>query len=93
MAHQKGKEQLITFVEERLMPCGDKQVKFSHILPRNKPLSFSSLYEVEQKKSTINPQKVIKTDRNLVERLITAFQSRRDVILKDILKHEPMPSL
>ncbi|KAG7159007.1 hypothetical protein Hamer_G006417 [Homarus americanus] len=79
MAHHKGQEQLIIFVEERLKAYRDKQVKFSDILPTNKSLTFSSFYEVEQKKSTTSPQKVIKADRKLLQRLIAAFQSGNDV--------------
>ncbi|MGH0120519.1 UNVERIFIED_CONTAM: hypothetical protein FKN15_016365 [Acipenser sinensis] len=40
-AQQKGQKQLNTFIEERLLPCDERQVKFGDPLPKNETLIFS----------------------------------------------------
>ena len=43
---EKGKDQLITFVEERLVPCNHRQVHFRDTLHRNKYVTFLSLFDM-----------------------------------------------
>jgi len=61
-------------------------------LPKNKPLTFSSLFQVELMPSITTAKKVVQADRKFLQRLITAFQAGRDVHLEEIIRHELMPS-
>lgn len=92
IAHQKIQDQLMQFVEERLL--ADVNRKFSHRdgLPKNKPLTFSSLFEVEQKQSTTSTKKVVQADRKFQQRLIIPFKDGRNVSLEQLLEHELMPA-
>jgi hypothetical protein len=90
-AQQKGQVQLNTFVDERLLPHAERKVKFRDALPKNKPLTFASLYEVNQKNVHSGKQKTIKADRKILQRLITAYEAGRNVDLSMVLKHELMP--
>lgn len=91
MARQKGQDHLIQFVEQRLLAGNNKVLSFRDPLSKNKPLTFSSVFEVEQKQSTTTAKKVVQADRKFLQRLVTAFHAGRDVHLEEILKHELMP--
>jgi hypothetical protein len=90
-AREKGQEQVKTFVRERLVPCEERKVKFRDALPKNKPLTFASLYEVKQKDAKNGKQTTVKTDRKILQRLITAYEAGRSIDLSVIMKHELMP--
>ena len=62
-AQQKGQEQVETFVVKRLLPCVERKVKFRDALPKNKPLTFASLYKVKQKDAKSGKQRTVKADR------------------------------
>ena len=87
---RKGQEELRKFVGERLISSPDKQHGFRDPLPKNKTLTFSSLYNMESK---IQDKKVktLKVDQSIMQRLIIASQAGRDLNLKEILKHELLP--
>ena len=71
----------MTFVKERLMmPKEDGyQKKLRDPLPKNKAPTFSSLSEVKKKES--EKSATIKTDRNILQRIITAHDAGRNVHL------------
>ena len=64
-ARQSGQGQLIKFVEERIMPKEERSVKFRNPLPKNKLLTFSSLFEVPRTKTGSVKEKAIKEDRKI----------------------------
>ncbi|KAL9966179.1 hypothetical protein ACROYT_G024217 [Oculina patagonica] len=89
-ANSLGLEKLLTFVKERLMtPEADRHhKKLRDPLPKNKAPTFSSLYEVQKKES--EKSAAIKADRNILQRIITAYDAGRSVDLPRILSHDIM---
>ena len=85
-AKAKGQEQLIQFIDERLIPQADKLVKFHVPLRKNKVLTMASLYDVVSK-SANDKEKSLKADRSILQRLIIAQQAGRPVNLC----HELLP--
>ena len=90
-AEKLGQEQLNNFVGGRLIKCEGMQteIKFHDLLKKVKLATFASLYLTQ--KETRTKEKVIKADRNILQRLITAYVSGRQVNLWLILRHELMP--
>ena len=90
-ANSLGQEKLIEFVTERLVtPTKEDKPKkkLRDTLPRNKAATFSSLYEAkgrQNEKST-----VVKADRDVLQRIVTAYDAGRKVDLPNILSHELM---
>ena len=80
--------QLKQFVEERLLSSGEK--KFRDPLHKNKPRTFSSLFE-PHKISRTEKEKVMRADRLVLQRLISAYEAGRSIDLDEILKHELLP--
>ena len=62
------------FVEQRLIepPDSEKYTNFNAPLKRNKAQTFSSLYAIDPKK-TSSKQTAVKADRNILQRLVTAY--------------------
>ena len=87
-ASSLGQEKLDTFVKERLMvPKEDEnRKKLRDPLPKNKALTFVSLYEAEKKER--EKSAAIKADRTILQRIITAYDAGRRVDLPRILSHE-----
>lgn len=92
-ARQKGHDQLLQFVQERLVADehSKRKVAFSDPLARNKYLTFSSLFEVEEKQSKTS-KRVVCADRKFLQRILTASQARRQVNLEEILQYELLPT-
>ena len=86
-AAEKGQDQLTTFVEERLLPIEERRVTFRDKLPQNKYLTFASLFEL-QLSDTTGKAKTVKADRNILQRLIAAYEAGRPVNLNSIMMHE-----
>jgi hypothetical protein len=87
-AAHKGQEQLNTFVQERLLPCDKRKTKFRDPLRKNKPLTFSSIFEIGKFHKRTGKEKAIKADRKVLQRLITAYEAGRNVDLSDVMTHE-----
>ena len=87
-ASSLGQKKLDTFVKERLMvPKEDEnRKKLRDPLPKNKALTFVSLYEAEKKET--EKSAAIKADRTILQRIITAYDAGRRVDLPRILSHE-----
>ena len=82
-----GKEQLDEFVKQRECepPDSDTHVSLKAPIHKNKAVTFASLYTMAQ----YNKGKLgtIKVDRNIFQRLITAYRAGRQVNLDKILQH------
>ena len=77
------------FISERLIAPEPRKIKFRDPLSKNKSLMFASLSEVKHKDSKQKGiEKAIKTDRKIIQHLITAYESGRSVDLSPILTHE-----
>ena len=89
-AEHLGQAQMKVFVDKRLCepPDRDYHLNLEAPIQKNKAKIFSSLYEVVQ--SSNSKQNIIKGDRNILQRLITAHRAGREVNLKNILQHELM---
>ena len=91
-ARNKGQEQLNLFITERLLPMEERKVKFTDPIRKNKPFTFSSLYQCNTRnKATGSKEKALKADRSVLQRLVMAYDAGRKVDLKAILKHELLP--
>ena len=55
--------------------------------PLRLPASTKLVKEMHQRKKN----KILTADRNVIYRLITAYEAGREVNMQDILKHELMP--
>lgn len=88
LAPQKGPDQLDVFVRERLMPSTERSVSFRDKLTQNKYFTFSSLFEVKQSDTKTGKAKTVKADRNILHRLITAYEAGRTVNLDNVMMHK-----
>lgn len=90
-AQTLGQSQLDTFVKERMLDHNEdgKKLKLSDPLKKSKAKTFKALYEV--KMACTNKEVILKADRNILQRLITAYNAGRNVDLYSILSHELMP--
>lgn len=90
-AEHLGQTQLKRFVDKRLCepPDSDQHLNLKSPIRKNKAKTFASLYEVVQLSK--NKQNTIKVDRQILQRLITAYRAGRKVDLDNILQHELMP--
>lgn len=86
-AEERGFANLLEFVNARMVL---KDVSLKNPLHRNNPLTFSNLYVLPSVGKDKNSAKAIKVDRNILQRLITAFKAQRPVNLEKILQHELM---
>ena len=91
-AEKLGQVQLDEFVDQRLLepPDSTGYISFNAALHRNKAHNFSSLYDVDCKKSK-GKETTIKADRNILQRLVTASKAGCEIDLDRILQHELMP--
>ena len=87
-----GQQQILSFVTHRLTPSDTEPIiSFNEPLKKSKALTFQSLYEVPINLNYKEKQTVFKADRNILMRLITAYEGGRVVDLKSVLSHELMP--
>ena len=85
-----GQKQLNQFVQKRLL--SSDEVQFRDPLCKNKSLTFASLYEpTKSSKSVKEKEKIIRADRLVLQRLLTAYEAGRSINLPEILKHELLP--
>ena len=74
------------------MPIEERKVKFTDPIRKNKPLTFSSLYQCNTRnKAAGSKEKALKADRYVLQRLVMAYDAGRKVDLMEILKHELLP--
>ena len=84
-AESIGQNQVNTFIKDRLIEC-NKLLRDP--LQKSKALTSTSLYEVKNVSNT--KELTMKADRNVLQRLITAYQAGRSVDLDMVLRHEMM---
>ena len=88
-AETLGQTQINDFVEHRFLATQGESQYTELGSPLDKKVhSFSSLYYIQ--KESKGKQKNIKVDRNIQQRLITAYKAGRQVNLGNVLKHELM---
>ena len=88
-----GQIQLDTFVSERLIlndPDGKPHISYHHPLKKNNAPTFNELYKVKVG-SKGSAERVVNSDRGIMQRLIVAYEAGRKVDLGSILKHELLP--
>jgi hypothetical protein len=81
------------FVDKRLCepPDSDQHLDLKAPIQKNKAKTFASLYEVVQLSKC--KQNTIKVDRNILQRLITAYRAGHEVNLENILQHLQRPTI
>ena len=67
-------------MSERLI---EKTVSLRATLPKNKATTFASLYSITQKSRDSEKTAIVKVDRNVIKRLITAYEAGKDVNLAE----------
>ena len=85
-----GQAQMKVFVDKRLCepPDSGHRLHMKAPIQKNKAKAFASLYEVVQLSK--GKQNIIKVDRNILQRLVTAYREGPEVNLENILQHELM---
>jgi len=90
-AESKGKDLLGQMLDARFLKQTGTTgyVNLHEPLKKNNALTLGSLYDI--KKMSKGTEKVLKADRSVLQRLITAYESGRPVNLPNVLQHELMP--
>jgi hypothetical protein len=93
-AKELGMNEVEGFAQDRLVTAEgfDKPAVSIHDpLRRNNAPTFATLYEVAKQTKEKDKKEVLKADRNILRRLITAYEASRPVDLPSILRHELLP--
>ena len=93
-ARKIGQKQLEDFVKDRLVLKDEEQspkIPLRTPISKNNPLTMASLYKIHTSSNPSEKGKIVKTDRNTLHRIVTAFKAGRKVNMSEILKHELMP--
>ena len=90
-ARSLGVSQIDSFVDERLIMTedGSTKVKFHAPMKKNQPETFKALYKPVKVKD--EHMKVAKMDRQVMQRLIAAYEAGRSVDLSNVLKYKLVP--
>ena len=94
-AQQLGQEEVDTFVEKRMIvpEHGNKPAVPIHAsLHKSSAKTFASLYQVAKDTKDKNQRTILKADRNVLQRIITAYEAGRPVDLQAVLKHKLLPA-
>ena len=85
-AETKGVEAVVQNVQQRLI---SKEIGFFHPMKKRNLKTFAVMYQV----SVVSQQKcqIVKADRKLLQRLLTAAHAGRTIEIASILKHELSP--
>ena len=81
-------------VKDRLIVTSQSNqpaVSIHEPLHRNNAPAFATLYQVTKNTKDKDKKTVLKADRNVLHRLITAYEAGRPVDLPSVLKHELLP--
>lgn len=93
-AKELGQGEVNTFVQERMIVPGEGEkpdVPIHATLHRSNAKTFASLYEVVKDTKDKDKTTILKADRNVLQRLVTAYEAGRPVDLPSVLKHELLP--
>ena len=83
-----GTKKLNTFIKKRL--CSN-EANFHAVLQKTKSPTLSTMYNQRMDATIADKTKVLKADRNLFQRLLTAQSSGRTINLQELLQHELFP--
>ena len=89
-----GQHQLEKCVKVRLNRNDQGQrptVQIHSPLKKHNAPTFANLYTVRKDSKENDKNVIMKVDRNVLQRLITAYEAGREVDLQSVLKHELMP--
>ena len=95
-----GQQHMSQFVEERLQSVRDRQqtqeaagqnVEFYDPIHKNNAPTFDNLYQIVQAAKKKGKSTILRADRNVLHRLIVAYEAGRSVDLQSVLKYELMP--
>ncbi len=96
-AKELGDKQAKEYVEQRLQTVSQQQqdestkMKFWDTMHKNNAPTFDSLYQVVKSSKEKDKATILRADRNVLQRLIIAYEAGRKVDLHSVLKHELMP--
>ena len=93
-ARSLGQAQLERFVEQRLLSSEREEnveENFRDPICNNTPPTFANLYDIKGAAASSEKRMILHADRNILCRLLTAYEARREVNLQAILKHELLP--
>ena len=90
-AKKLGEQRMNEFVEERLATKQQEKVKFWYTMHKNFPLTFDTLYQVVKSSKEKGKKKILRADRNVLQRVIVAYEAGRIVDLHSVLSHELIP--
>ena len=89
-AKKHGHDKVTKFVNDRL--CGNDtgtvHVKFNDPLKKSNAPTFHDLYKKCSSTKKRNTDKIVKGDRDIMQRLVTAYEDDRPVDLATALCHE-----
>ena len=96
-ARSLGQAQLERFVEQRLLSSEREEEheqeenveeNFRDPIRKNTPPTFASLYDIKSAPASSEKRMILHADRNILCRLLTAYEARCEGNLQTILKHE-----
>ena len=95
-AKELGQAKLNAFVERMLVPDEHDQVDKPNVqihapLHKSTAKTFASLYEVVKADKDKGNRTILKADRNVLQRLVIAYEVGRPVDLTAVLRHELLP--
>ena len=89
-----GQQEVKKFAQDRLIvaeQCDKPDVSIYKPVRKNNAPTFATLYQVVKHTKDIDQITAMKTDRNVLRRLITSYEAGRSVDLSSVLKHELLP--
>jgi len=96
-AKELGRQQIKEFVEQRLPSVSQQQqdrsseVRFCDTMHKNNAPTIDNLYQVVKSSKEKNKTTILRADRNVLQRLIIAYEVGLKVDLHSVLKYELMP--
>ena len=99
--HEFGQQQILSkFAEQRLQSVSDSQqtqeadgqkVEFYDSIHKNNAPILDNLYQIVQAAKEKRKSAKIRADRNVLHRLIVAYEAGRSADLQGVLKYELVP--
>jgi len=92
-----GRQQMKEFAEQRLPSVSQQQqdrpseVRFWDTMHKNNAPTIDNLYHVVKSSKEKNKTTILRADRNVLQRLIIAYEAGLKVDLHSVLKYELMP--
>ena len=90
-AESKGQAQLTQFVSKQLLMRQQAVQQFYALIEWNSPATLKSLYELSMKNREKGEDTILKADRTVLQRLITAYGAGRSADKQMEMQHELLP--